>query len=788
MIPPGTPPGAPPAQPTAYPPAAAPPGAPTPIPPPAATIPGAQAANGPARPVLPGKPGPVAAQPAVPAGQRPATAPQPAPAAAPQPVPQSSEFKPEAPVAPGGRRYRRDDGKGKIVWLTVCLVLTGLLVTGAILGAKYLSENYGKDRKETDPVKLVERLGSADPAERDAAQKALHEMGKTAEAALREGAKSGNAEVARRSHDLLAALGITVPAAGGGSGPGGGKPGSSFPRRMLFVHISRYHFLNPLTAGAVDGDDRTKSAAVNLAYQWQVPYDPKDKERSQLFILSDTARPDDPKAAEAQTNPMKPVVEGAYEQFFATSRPQDHVVFYFGGHALEVGGKAYLAPIEGDLEDPEPTLIPLSHFWEKLKACKATQRVVIWDVCRYNPQRGRQRAGSEPMTPSLYKALADAPPGVEVVITCQAGENAMEFRNLPADIRSRDAFAGSAFLESMRYVGAKNPRQPGKQPTPNDPLVIADWAPAVGRRLGEMAAAAPPTQDNAETKAEKPKPFTQTLRVEGRGPAAWLAADPAEPPARRFDFPPPPKGVPHAEVASIVNEFSVPPVKADLIDADLAGLPYREEVLKDYKSDVSTAEILKDPETYKFQAATLKAFDKIRKLWALNPGAAGGPQMRDSIPAPVNDMLKKSIVDEQDFWALGVAELEGVNFDLDGVASLRDMQSKRWKANYDYACAVIKSRLAYMHEYNKVLGNVRTETLPELDIKRGQNMYKLVSAEKMKSGKEVQTIAEEAKTAYERVVTEHKGTPWALQAKREKSFRLGLAWQPISSGDPEMMK
>ncbi len=172
-----------------------------------------------------------------------------------------------------------------------------------------------------------------------------------------------------------------APGQSGGSGGGIVKSGP-FPRRMLFIHISKYMYLNPLTAGLA-GIDRSKAAANHLAFQWRVP---QDKDNNQLFILSDTAKPDPP-------IPMKNVVVGAYEKFFETSRGQDRIVVYFGGHAVEKDGKVYLAPIEGELEDAN-SLIPLAEFYAKLNACKATQKVVIWDVCRFNAVRGHERPGS----------------------------------------------------------------------------------------------------------------------------------------------------------------------------------------------------------------------------------------------------------------------------------------------------------------------------------------------------------------------------------------------------------
>ena len=158
-----------------------------------------------------------------------------------------------------------------------------------------------------------------------------------------------------------------------------------FPRRMLFVHVSNYLYLNPLTSaqmiGASRGKDRSWDAALRLAYEWRVP---RDKDNDQLYVVSDTA------PAPRTTRPVKSVIQGAYTKFFETSRPQDRVVVYFGGHVLtrdEDGTTvAYLVPTEGDPDDPN-TLIPLADFYGQLAACPATQKVMLWDVCRFNPDR-----------------------------------------------------------------------------------------------------------------------------------------------------------------------------------------------------------------------------------------------------------------------------------------------------------------------------------------------------------------------------------------------------------------
>jgi hypothetical protein len=84
-----------------------------------------------------------------------------------------------------------------------------------------------------------------------------------------------------------------------------------------------------------------------------------------------------------------------------------------------------------------------------------------------------------------------------------------------------------------------------------------------------------------------------------------------------------------------------------------------------------------------------------------------------------------------------------------------------------------------MHEYNLALGSIRTEVLPPLDPAQGHDGYRLIAAERMKVKEK--TFAEEAQEIYDSIITEYKGTPWAVQAKRDKVLSLGLAWQPFNS-------
>ncbi|MCX8138494.1 MAG: hypothetical protein WHU94_03635 [Thermogemmata sp.] len=534
-----------------------------------------------------------------------------------------------------------------------------------------------------------------------------------------------------------------------------GVAAASFPRRLLFLSIDNYMFLNPLTSAPPGQGDRVRSLANRWAFEWRIPM---DKENHQVFVLSDTLP--------ERLLPVKSVLIGTYESFFQSCRAQDRVVIYFSGHAQFRDGAAYLAPMEADPDDPA-SFIPLADFYDKLRQCRATQKVVIWDVCRYNPERGIIRPGSEPMSQELFTALQASPPGVEVIITCQPGENALEFSSVTLSGGPRTTtYAGSAFLIAAR-IAAERKKGVVTPPHPDDPLPVSEWVAEVQQRLQEVLEAV-----HMDRK--------QTLQVHGARPAQLVASNSQESPAAAVVIPSPPKTASPAEVASITSEFQLPPLKDDLGQDNIANFPFDPQLLAAYRDTTTIQEVMANKERYRLRAAVLQAFDEIRDIWKGNPAGGGTGQLPDVIKAPITDELKKEIFAGLDFYALGIARLELIDTTLDSLESLRDGETKRWQAHYDYARAAVKTRLAFLNEYNKVMGLVRTNTLPNLDPKLGQNQYKLASSNRMRSGKEVERMVQQAREIYARIITEHRGTPWAIQAKREKNLSLGLMWQPSS--------
>ena len=111
-----------------------------------------------------------------------------------------------------------------------------------------------------------------------------------------------------------------------------------------------------------------------------------------------------------------------------------------------VRGVGALAPVLDDVA----TLVPLEKVYAAMGACPAQQKLVVFDVCRFDPGRGQERPGGGPMSEALEKALHAPPPGVQVLTTCSAGESAYEVDYAIAVDRS---IIGSAFLSNVRFEG-----------------------------------------------------------------------------------------------------------------------------------------------------------------------------------------------------------------------------------------------------------------------------------------------------------------------------------------------
>jgi hypothetical protein len=516
-----------------------------------------------------------------------------------------------------------------------------------------------------------------------------------------------------------------------------------FPRRALFICISNYLYANPVSYG-------TKSRTVHSVFErlCETLHIPEN----QRLELSDGAPVD-------AYPPLKPVIENTVTEFLDSCRAQDRIILAFIGHAVEIDGQPYLVPLEGQLGVKE-TLIPLKWVYSQLSKCKARQKVFIVDVCRYDPSRGLERPAGGPMGEKLDAALKNPPRGVQVWSACVAGQYSYEGYVLlrPGEV----AHAGFFLDELFEAVG---PNQKKKVhlgiAKPEDPLPLDVLA--QGKDKGAGVARGTESEAN-EVYKEK-----QTPRLVGQE-TGTVPYDPEEPlPAKLvIKVPPPPDGAEPADkklVAEITRQLeAIPPIKmlkegGRSLNAD--SLPaFSAKVMEQYPDDPNSP----------LRPAVEKAIQVIAKQSELVKEEFRGQAD--------NPAIKKRILEDQKPVAKVLFELNEAREELEKSGEKRSQESsKRWQANYDYVHARLLEKIAYVHEYDYMFGQIRKDQLPPRDP-NVHSGWRLASQVKVQSGGETRKIAAEAKKILDRLTKDHKGTPWEILAKREALTALGLEWKP----------
>jgi hypothetical protein len=491
------------------------------------------------------------------------------------------------------------------------------------------------------------------------------------------------------------------------------------------VQVADYVYANPLATG------RVREAATRLALGLRVP---ATKDNDQLFVLSDALAADSPL-------PTKDVIAQTLDGFCSTTRAQDRIVIYIGAHAVEKDGKAFVVPIDADTDAPAADLLAVADVYAKLRDLKAAQKVVIWDVCRRNPERARGRAAPGPMSDALFKALTAAPDGVQVIVTSAPGQWAHESFPRTTTVPQ----SGSDYFDALAQAATEN------------------------RTANPKAALGDPIPVEALFKAARVK--GQTAALVGTEPKGAAALDAKEPPAKRFAAPTGPKLNPDAK--AIFDELTVPAF-AEGDRAPLARLAFTADALKGYEADVSPEDIMKDAAKYPLRAATLSALAAARTSWKLD---SRDQRAVVAIPAPIGLATKRLITTAQEQVALALVDLELHLLQLEELADKRGKEPKRWQAHYDYTVAEVRLRLAVLNEYNRVLGLVRTEGVP--DLPAGGTGWRLVPSPNVQR-KDVKLMYEKARAEFENVAVTHKGTPWAVAARRGLAALPGARWEAVA--------
>jgi hypothetical protein len=526
------------------------------------------------------------------------------------------------------------------------------------------------------------------------------------------------------------------------------KPGEEvLPRRALFISVNDYLFANPLHYGASPHkmpNGRPFYGSNTWTARGLFSNLPMRFPATQIVHLSDGGP--DPHA------PVKPVIERTVLDFLNTSRPQDRIVLLFAGHVVEDDKEAYLVPIEGDLSDTK-TLIPLTWVYDRLKECKAREKLLILDVCRFDPTSGMERPGGDPMGKVLDGKLQQPPPGVQVWSSCILGQQSLEFAN------------GSVFLQSLCSV-LQELLETKEKESPGMPLQT--------ERLVELV--------NAQMTLSLIRyKLRQTSRLTGKElpGGAPPDADEPDPVVVSIEPPPIPGGAASLnEVAGILAELNqIPPVRARkgvrderLEPGKLPAFPAK--VLGEFKADYGPGQIAKEAEKSPFRQAIVSAVKALQE-------SATRFSMRESFAGANTAQVKGQIKNEQSAPGKAKFYLKEAYDDLKAVAKLRAKEpSKRWQAQYDYVLARTLARLIFVVEYNYVLAQIRTDSLPELP--EGVTTYKLALGSRPKISvpeSYAKDWVKELKRTWDKIVADYPETPWAVVARRERLNALGLEWR-----------
>jgi hypothetical protein len=533
-----------------------------------------------------------------------------------------------------------------------------------------------------------------------------------------------------------------------------------FPRRILAISVNNYLYANPVSYGQPGEDGpipagRGKRSDRGIHGLLQKLGEALHVSESQRIELSDSAPKDQARP------PLKSVVENTVQAFLDSSRAQDRIIILFVGHAVDVGDQAYLVPIEGELTVKE-SLIPLAWLYERMAQCKARQKVLIMDVCRFDPSHGLERPGSGPMQPKLDAALNNPPSGVQVWSACVAKQYSYEG---PLVLPDKTAVEGGFFLNELYETVGPLLKKRVKMPiqNPDDPLPLEQLA--KGGSDEEKGADRQTQHEVDEFYKEKQTP--RLVGDESPGGAAYNAEEPL-PDKLVIPMPQAASGGEASRelIASILKDTAaipavkkvregIQPLKAESLP------PLTGQALIDYRDDGADTPLRKAIR----ETVALLAEERLNQSFIEYFGGATSAQ------------AKTQVFDIQKEPAKIRARLDDQMEDLKKAgAELKNERSKRWQANYDYVMGRLVERMAYVQEYDNLLGQIRKDALPKRDpaVHTG---WRLASQVKLQDT-EARKLATEAKKTFEKLAKKYKGTPWEVLAKRELLTTLGLEWRP----------
>lgn len=164
-----------------------------------------------------------------------------------------------------------------------------------------------------------------------------------------------------------------------------------------------------------------------------------------------------------------------------------------------------------------------------------------------------------------------------------------------------------------------------------------------------------------------------------------------------------------------------------------------------------------------------------------------------SLPVPTlvfaaynDNVLRSEVVEAQKPVAQVDYDIKRLLASLETGEKDRDrIREPRWRAAFDLAMGRLLALRARYFGYNNMLAAMRTS--PKTFTQPNTNEWVLRPSDQV-DAVDVKKIAEKARKYLQRVVDEHKGTPWAMLAENELRMNMGWSWsesaRPVPPGMP----
>jgi len=215
-----------------------------------------------------------------------------------------------------------------------------------------------------------------------------------------------------------------------------------------------------------------------------------------------------------------------------------------------------------------------------------------------------------------------------------------------------------------------------------------------------------------------------------------------------------------------------------LISAESRGETFDKEIMRNYSPDYRPLRQAEDDIRKNSAKAALVSTADL--TYDSKKGIRSLPVPTMVFGAYNDNVLRNEIVEAQKPVAQVDYDLKRLLSGLESAEKDREkIREPRWRAAFDLAMGRLLALRARYFGYNNMLAAMRST--PKTFAQPNSNEWVLVPSANVDSI-DVKKISEKAKKYLQRVVDEHKGTPWAKLA--EKELRLDMGWTWTESARP----